>query len=72
MLITDYDSFTNTKKGRSKMISLENIYKYYYSESSVTQALRNVNLEFSKGEFVAITGESSSGKTSAFKCDKWY
>lgn len=43
------------------MIRLENIYKYYYSESSVTQALRNVNLEFSKGEFVAITGESGSG-----------
>lgn len=54
------------------MIRLENIYKYYYSESSVTQALRNVNLEFSKGEFVAITGREWQWKDDAFKCDKWY
>lgn len=45
------------------MILLKNICKYYYSESSVTQALRNINLEFSKCEFVAFTGESGSGKT---------
>ena len=52
------------------MIRLENIYKYYYSESSVTQALRNVNLEFSKGEFVAITGESGRNRATALSDEK--
>lgn len=45
------------------MILLQNVGKYYYSETSVTQALRKVNLEFHVGEFVAITGESGSGKS---------
>lgn len=45
------------------MIRLENISKYYYSDTSVTLALRKINLRFSKGEFVAVTGESGSGKS---------
>lgn len=45
------------------MIILQNISKYYYTDTSVTQALRKVNLEFAIGEFVAITGESGSGKS---------
>ena len=45
------------------MIQLQNVGKYYYSETSVTQALRKINLEFHVGEFVAITGESGSGKS---------
>lgn len=45
------------------MILLQNIGKYYYTDTSVTQALRKVNLEFQIGEFVAITGESGSGKS---------
>lgn len=45
------------------MILLQNVGKYYYSETSVTQALRKVNLSFHVGEFVAITGESGSGKS---------
>lgn len=45
------------------MITLKNISKYYYSESSVELGLRKINLEFNKGEFVAITGESGSGKS---------
>lgn len=44
-------------------IRLENISKSYYSQTSVTQALRKINLTFSMGEFVAITGESGSGKS---------
>lgn len=45
------------------MLKLENISKYYYSSSSVTCALRKINLEFELGEFVSITGESGSGKS---------
>ncbi len=45
------------------MILLQNVGKYYYSETSVTQALRKINLQFDVGEFVAITGESGSGKS---------
>lgn len=45
------------------MIVLQNISKYYYTDTSVTQALRKVNLTFRVGEFVAITGESGSGKS---------
>jgi len=44
-------------------IRLDNISKSYYSETTVTQALRKINLTFSEGEFVAITGESGSGKS---------
>lgn len=45
------------------MIQLQNIGKYYYTDTTVTQALRKVNLEFQIGEFAAITGESGSGKS---------
>lgn len=45
------------------MLKLENVSKYYYSSSSVTCALRKINLELNIGEFVSITGESGSGKT---------
>lgn len=45
------------------MLQLKNIVKYYTSDASVTMALKNINLEFKKGEFVAITGKSGSGKS---------
>lgn len=44
-------------------IKLEGICKSYYSETSITQALRKIDLELFQGEFVAITGESGSGKS---------
>lgn len=45
------------------VLQLQGISKYYYTDASVTQALRKINLEFSMGEFVAITGESGGGKS---------
>lgn len=52
--------------GKSR-IRLQNISKFYYSETSVTQALRKIDLNFAMNEFVAITGESGSGKSTLLK-----
>ncbi len=46
-----------------EVLKLENLSKYYTSESSVVVGLAGVNLSFSTGEFVALTGESGSGKS---------
>ncbi len=45
------------------MLKLERVSKYYFSGSTIVQALRRINLELKIGEFVAITGESGSGKS---------
>ncbi len=45
------------------MILLKKINKYYTRGSEIVHALREINLEISRGEFIAITGKSGSGKT---------
>jgi len=45
------------------ILRLENLSKYYTSQSSVVMGLTNINLSFKVGEFVAVTGESGSGKS---------
>lgn len=45
------------------MIELKNVSKFYTDNSIVTIGLRNINLKFTKGEFVAITGDSGCGKS---------
>ena len=45
------------------MIKLENVTKFYNSKGIITHALKKINLELYKNEFVAICGPSGSGKS---------
>ena len=45
------------------MLKLENITKNYNSGDMVVHALKGINIEFRKSEFVSILGQSGCGKT---------
>ena len=45
------------------LLSLKDIGKIYVSDGNVSVGIRGVNLDFDKGEFVAVTGKSGSGKS---------
>lgn len=47
----------------NELIILEDVNKYYQNQSGIALGINKVNLKFSIGEFVAITGKSGSGKT---------
>ena len=49
------------------MIKLSNINKFYNLGEERFQALKNVNLQVAKGEFLAIMGPSGSGKSTLIK-----
>ncbi len=48
-------------------MSLRDVSKYYTSGQSVVMGLNSISLSFHAGEFVAITGESGSGKSTMAK-----
>ena len=45
------------------LLSLRDIGKIYVSDTNVAVGIRSINLEFDRGEFVAVTGKSGSGKS---------
>jgi putative ABC transport system ATP-binding protein len=47
----------------STVISVKNLVKVYQVGEHVVKALRGVNLEVRRGEFLAVTGPSGSGKS---------
>jgi len=46
-----------------KMIRIENLNKIYKNGSVEVHALNDVNMEVSRGEFLAVMGHSGSGKS---------
>lgn len=44
-------------------ISLSNIYKCYGAGAGKVDALKSINLDINKGEFLALCGPSGSGKS---------
>ena len=51
----------------NKVIELKNVNKIYKTKAEEIHILKNVNLSFSKGNFVSIQGKSGSGKTTFTK-----
>ena len=45
------------------ILTLQNLSKYYTSQTAVVMGLSDVTLSFSTGEFAAVTGENGSGKS---------
>ena len=44
-------------------LELKNIYKSYYLDKEEFPVLKGINLQFDRGEFVSILGESGGGKS---------
>lgn len=45
------------------ILELKNIKRIYKTKNITTKALKDINLEVNKGEFISIMGESGAGKT---------
>ncbi len=53
----------NIKNSRDIILRLENVWKVYTMGEVEVPALRGINVEITKGDFIAIIGASGSGKS---------
>ena len=53
------------------LIELKNVYKIYQMGEETVHALDGIDLTVDQGEFVAIVGQSGSGKSTAMNIIGW-
>lgn len=51
-----------------KVLTVENIEKYYGNKGNVSKAIDRISFDVEEGEFVGIMGPSGSGKTTLLNC----
>ncbi len=49
----------------SEIIKLKEVHRYYEMGDNIVKALNGMDIEINKGEFIAIMGQSGSGKSTA-------
>lgn len=49
------------------MVSIEHVNKVFYIKKHKIEALRDINMQFGKGEFVSIVGPSGCGKSTVIR-----
>lgn len=60
------------QKEKKSLIKIENLGLKYGESINSTIALKNINLQINKGEFICVLGPSGCGKSSLLKCIAGY
>ena len=62
----------SAQKEKESLIKIDNMSLKYGKGITSTLALKNINLEINKGEFICVLGPSGCGKSSLLKCIAGY